>query len=55
LTDLRDQLDKAEAEYEYLKEVLEDPRLGDEKLEREISALEKISSMRRPQENKKVS
>jgi len=55
LTDLCDQLDEAEAEYEYLKDVLEDPGLGVEKLEREISALEKISLMRRPQKNTKAS
>ena len=55
LTDLYDQLDEAEAEYEYLKDVLEDPGLGVEKLEQEISALEKISLMRRPQKNTKAS
>jgi len=55
LTDLNDQLERAEAEYEYLKEVLEDPGLGVEKLGQEISALGKISLMRRPQESTKAS
>jgi len=43
LNELYEQLDEAEAEYEYVKEVLEDPGFKMRKLQREISLLEETS------------
>ena len=49
LNELYEQLDEAEAEYEYVKEVLEDPGFKMRKLQREISLLEEISDKLRQQ------
>lgn len=42
ITDLNQQYEEADAEFEYAKEVLDDPGFDTGKLQREISGLEEI-------------